>query len=298
LRSLLFNFRLARVFMKKNLITIVLTLLSALGFAQELSLMTYNIRYATVNDGENQWEKRKEYLSEQLLFYAPEIFGIQEGLSHQVDYLNETLVDYEFVGVGRDDGKAAGEYCAIFYNKEKLQLLGEHTFWLSNTPQKVSKGWDAAYERICTYAFFMDKTTGNNFWVFNTHFDHIGEEARERSAELIVQKIKEVNKDEFPVFILGDFNLNEESEAIRYLSSYYNDARLVTSGKPFGPFGTFTGFEFYEPVKDRIDYIFCSKKNIIVKKYGVLTDSKESRYPSDHFPVMIKAEIIIPQTKD
>lgn len=254
--------------------------------------MTYNIRYATVNDGDNQWEKRKEYLSEQLLFHAPDIFGIQEGLAQQVNYLDESLVDYTFVGVGRDDGKAKGEYCAIFYNKEKFQLLGDQTFWLSKTPDKVSKGWDAAYERICTYAFFMDKTTGNNFWVFNVHFDHIGEVARENSAKLIVEKIKEVNKDELPVFILGDFNLNEKSKAIVYLSSQYNDSRQISLGKPFGPFGTFTGFEFHGPVKDRIDYIFCSKEIITVKKYVVLTDSKDQRYPSDHFPVMIQAKIL------
>ena len=262
--------------------------------AQELSLMTYNIRYATVNDGENQWERRKDYVSAQLLFYAPDIFGIQEGLKEQVSYLDESLQSYSFVGVGRDDGKSKGEYCAIFYNKDKFQLLGDHTFWLSETPEKVSMGWDAAYERICTYAFFMDKTTGNNFWVFNTHFDHIGEVAREKSAELIIKKIKEVNKDEFPVFIMGDFNLNEKSQAITYLSSHYNDTRKVSLEKPFGPIGTFTGFEFHKPVKDRIDYIFCSKDNIKVKKYAVLTDSKEERYPSDHFPVLINAEILIP----
>lgn len=258
--------------------------------AQELSLMTYNIRYATVNDGENQWEKRKAFLSEQLLFFTPDIFGIQEGLKEQVNYLDELLQRYAFIGVGRDDGKSKGEYCAIFYNKDKFQLLGEDTFWLSETPEKVSKGWDAAYERICTYALFKDINTGNTFWVFNTHFDHIGELAREKSAELIVEKIKELNRDELPVFILGDFNLNEKSKAISYLSSHYNDARKISLGKPFGPFGTFTGFEFHEPVKDRIDYIFCSKA-IRVKKYGVLTDSKDGRYPSDHFPVMIQAII-------
>ena len=118
--------------------------------------------------------------------------------------------------------------------------------------------------------------------------------AREKSVKLIVETIKEVNKDEFPVFILGDFNLNEKSKAIKYLSAHYNDARKVSTGKPFGPFGTFTGFEFHEPVKDRIDYIFCSKELISVKKYGVLTDSKEARYPSDHFPVIIQAEIDMP----
>ena len=280
--------------MKRNLLTIFLVLINFVIHAQELSLMTYNIRYATVKDGENQWEKRKEFLSDQLHFYAPDIFGIQEGLEQQVNYLDENLEEYAFVGVGRDDGKTKGEYCAIFYNKQKFQLLGEHTFWLSETPDKISKGWDAAYERICTYAFFMDRTTGSNFWVFNTHFDHIGELAREKSAELIVQTIKEINKDEFPVFVLGDFNLNEKSKAIGYLSSNFNDARNISLENPFGPFGTFTGFKFHEPVKDRIDYIFCSKEVVVVKKYGVLTDSKNEKYPSDHLPVMIKAEIQIP----
>ena len=280
--------------MKRNLLTVILVLLNFVIHAQELSLMTYNIRYATVNDGDNQWEKRKEFLSDQLHFFAPDIFGIQEGLEHQVKYLDENLEEYSFVGVGRDDGKTKGEYCAVFYNKNRFQLIGEHTFWLSETPDKVSKGWDAAYERICTYAFFMDRTTGKNFWVFNTHFDHLGELAREKSAELIVQRIIEINKDELPVFLMGDFNLNEKSKPISYLSSKMNDSKTVSKGRPFGPFGTFTGFKFHEPVKDRIDYIFCSKELIVVHKYGVLTDSKDQKYPSDHFPVMIKAEIQMP----
>ena len=284
--------------MNKSLVILVFICLSTTVLSQELSLMTYNIRYATVNDGENQWEKRKDYLGEQLLFYAPDIFGIQEGLGHQVSYLDDSLSNYSFMGVGRDDGKEKGEYCAIFYNKHKFQLLKEDTFWLSETPEKVSKGWDAALERICTYAFFKDKKSGNNFWVFNTHFDHIGELAREKSAALIVQKIKEINIDDFPVFILGDFNLNERSKAIRYLSEHYNDARQLSTEPPFGPYGTFTGFEFNEPVKDRIDYIFCSKQDIIVEKYGVLTDSKDGRYPSDHFPVFIKARLNLLGTRD
>ena len=126
----------------------------------------------------------------------------------------------------------------------------------------------------------------------------MGELARERSAALIVRKIQDINKDDFPVFILGDFNLNENSNAIRHLSEHFSDARKHTIEPPFGPFGTFTGFEFNEPVKDRIDYIFCSKQDIIVEKYGVLTDSKDGRYPSDHFPVMIKARFNLSDTED
>ena len=155
----------------------------------------------------------------------------------------------------------------------------------------MSKGWDAALERICTYAKFKDKVSGNVFLVFNTHFDHIGEVAREKSAALIVKMVAEINKDNVPVIIMGDFNLNEKSKAITYLSSVFNDSKITSEAKPFGPHGTFNGFEFHEPVKDRIDYIFCSKDNISIKKYGVLTDSKDGKYPSDHFPVLVKLKI-------
>jgi len=277
--------------MKRNHITFICIFFSCIGWSQELSLMTYNIRYATVNDQENQWEKRKEYLTQQIDFYAPDVFGIQEGLHSQLAFIKESLSDYTYIGVARDDGKEKGEYCAIFFNTEKLQILAEGTFWLSPTPEMVSKGWDAALERICTYAKFKDKISGNIFFVFNTHFDHIGKVAREKSAELIVKKVTEINKDNVPVIIMGDFNLNEKSQAISYLSSVFNDSKIASEAKPFGPHGTFTGFEFYEPVKDRIDYIFCSKENISVKKYGVLTDSKDSKYPSDHFPVLVKINL-------
>lgn len=277
--------------MKNIVLFLILIIPGIKGHSQELTLMTYNVRYATVNDGENQWDKRKEFLSQQLGFYAPDVFGIQEGLEQQVTFIDNYLANYNYIGVGRDDGKSKGEYCAIFYKEKRCQLLAQSTFWLSETPESVSKGWDAAYERICTYAFFMDKETGHNFWVFNTHFDHLGEIAREKSAALIVQKINEINKDGFPVFILGDLNLNEKSKPIKYLSSLYHDSRQVTQDKPFGPFGTFTAFAFDEPVQDRIDYIFVSKNNIRVHKYGVLTDSKDFKYPSDHFPVIVKASL-------
>lgn len=277
--------------MKRYHIAFVFIFLSSIGFSQELSLMTYNIRYATVNDGENQWEKRKGFLVDQIAFYAPDVFGIQEGLEQQLTFIQDSIANYVYVGVGRDDGKKNGEFCAIFFNKEKLELISEQTFWLSPTPDKVSKGWDAALERICTYALFEDKTNGHKFWVFNTHFDHIGETARENSAKLIVEKVNEINKDNFPVFVMGDFNLNENSEAISYLASVFNDSRSVSEAKPFGPHGTFTGFEFHNPVKDRIDYIFSSRNNVVIKQYAVLTDSKESKYPSDHFPVLVKVSL-------
>lgn len=276
--------------MKKHFAGLWLVFVIGQLSAQEMTFMTYNIRYATVNDGDNQWEKRKEYLSDQIGFYAPDVFGIQEGLQLQLNYLNTRLSEYDFFGVGRDDGKSKGEYCAIFYDKNKLEVLEHDTFWLSETPTKISVGWDAAMERICTYGLLLNKKTGKKFWVFNTHFDHIGVLAREKSAALIVKKIKDANQGNLPVILMGDFNLNDQSKAIAYLSRELNDSRMVSENRPFGPFGTFTGFAFKEPVKDRIDYIFCSKEDIRVKKYAVLTDSKDQKYPSDHFPVMVRVE--------
>lgn len=276
--------------MKIHFVTLFLFVLIAQLSAQEMRFMTYNIRYANVNDGDNQWEKRKEYLGDQIEFYAPDVIGIQEGLQLQVNYLNARLAEYDFIGVGRNDGKNKGEYCAIFYDRRKLDVLEQDTFWLSEHPEKVSVGWDAAMERICTYGLFSNKITGKKFWVFNTHFDHIGVLAREKSAVLIAQKIKEINEGNFPVILMGDFNLNDQSKAITFLSGEFNDTRMVSKNRPFGPFGTFTGFAFEEPVKDRIDYIFCSKEDIRVQKYAVLTDSRDQKYPSDHFPVLIQVE--------
>ena len=276
--------------MKKHFVSLCLVFIVGQLSAQEMSFMTYNIRYANVNDGDNQWEKRKEYLSDQIRFYEPDVIGIQEGLELQVNFLNARLSDYEFFGVGRNDGKNKGEYCAIFYKGNKFDVLKQDTFWLSEHPEQISVGWDAAMERICTYGLFLNKKTGKKFWVFNTHFDHIGVEAREKSAALIAQKIREINKGNFPVILMGDFNLNDQSKAITYLSGEFNDSRMVSMSRPFGPFGTFTGFAFQEPVKDRIDYIFCSKEDTMVKKYAVLTDSRDQKYPSDHFPVFIQVE--------
>lgn len=276
--------------MKKHFVSLCLVFIVGQLSAQEMSFMTYNIRYANVNDGDNQWEKRKEYLSDQIRFYEPDVIGIQEGLELQVNFLNARLSDYEFFGVGRNDGKNKGEYCAIFYKGNKFDVLKQDTFWLSEHPEQISVGWDAAMERICTYGLFLNKKTGKKFWVFNTHFDHIGVEAREKSAALIAQKIREINEGNFPVILMGDFNLNDQSKAITYLSGEFNDSRMVSMSRPFGPFGTFTGFAFQEPVKDRIDYIFCSKEDTMVKKYAVLTDSRDQKYPSDHFPVFIQVE--------
>ena len=272
------------------IITLLLGITPSIN-SQSFKLMTYNIRYDTSNDGENQWSERKDFLSNQISFYSPDVFGIQEGLHHQLLYLNETLINYKYVGVGRDDGQEKGEYCAIFYNSKKLKLIKSDTFWLSETPNKISVGWDASMERICTYILLKDVKTNQQFWVFNTHFDHIGNEARINSTALIFDKINELNSENTPVILMGDFNLTPDSKPIQYLSKVMNDSKNSSKSKPFGPIGTFNGFHFNEPVSKRIDYIFTSKNNIKVVKYAVLSDSKNLKYPSDHLPVFVKIKL-------
>ena len=277
--------------MKKICFLLVLVAMVSCSSEKEtLKIMTYNIRYDNVNDGENQWLKRKEFLSNQIAFNEADIFGIQEGLQHQVTYLDSVFVGYNYIGIGRDDGKTKGEYSAIFYNSKKFNIIENSTFWLSETPSEISVGWDASMERICTYGLFQNINTKQQFFVFNTHFDHIGSEARLKSAELILQKTKDLNPKNLPVFVMGDFNLTPETEPIQQLSKVLNDSKKVSELKSFGPIGTFNAFKFNEPVKNRIDYIFTSKNNIVVKKYAVLSDSKDCKYPSDHLPVFIEIE--------
>ncbi len=258
---------------------------------QTLDILTYNIRYDNPGDSLNNWDNRREFLISQLQFVEPDIFGTQEGLVHQLKALKSGLEGYDYFGKGRDDGQEGGEFSAIFYNTEKLELLENQTFWLSETPKTPSKGWDAAIKRVCTYGKFRARTGGSLFWVFNTHFDHIGEEARKQSAILIRKMIKQLNPEGIPVILMGDLNLEPDHPAIVALASEMDDARILAGEKAFGPEGTFNGFEFTTPVTRRIDYIFLSPGNFKLEKYAVLSDSKECRYPSDHLPVYIRAKL-------
>ncbi len=271
--------------MKKVILTIFLLLVTTLSSSQNLKLMSYNIRYDNPNDGENAWPTRKEFLFAQLAFYEPDVLGIQEALPHQVLEMAAALPKYNYVGTARD-GEEKGESSNIFYKKDQFELLQQNTFWLSETPEKISKGWDAALNRICTYALFKDKKTKHIFWIFNTHLDHMGESARTNSIPLILAKIKSLNTKNYPVFFMGDFNSEPTEQRIVNLKKEMTDSKDVSEEKPFGPSGTFNAFQHNQAVAKRIDYIFLSKNNtIIVKKYAVLSDSKDVKYPSDHLPV-------------
>jgi endonuclease/exonuclease/phosphatase family metal-dependent hydrolase len=276
----------------KNIFLIVFIGLSNQLVGQELTVMTYNIRLDVASDGENSWLKRKEKVSDLIQFYEPDVFGIQEGLPHQVQFLDSVLFDYNVFGKGRDGG-TIGEHSSIFYNSNKLELIDFDTFWLSETPSNKSKGWDAALNRICTYGLFKLKRTKKLFWVFNTHFDHVGKVARSKSTQLIHQKISQLNTSDYPVILMGDFNLEPNSEPIMFLSNQYLHSKS-SSNLIYNPGGTFNAFEFHKPVSSEkeIDHIFVSKKAVEIIKYAVLTDSYLCRYPSDHFPVLVELKLL------
>ena len=265
--------------------------------AQTIEAMTYNIRLDTETDGADAWEFRKQGLIDQIKFHEPDVLGIQEGLHHQVEQLNDSLPDYSYVGVGRDDGAEGGEYSAIFYDTRRLERLEHGTFWLSESPEEASVGWDAALKRICTYAAFRDLASSQTFWVFNTHFDHRGEVAREQSAALIIAQIIKINVQGHPFLLMGDFNAVPGSAPISTILDSMDDAKEQASLVAFGPDGTVRfradetagRFGIDQPITRRIDYIFVSKGDWKVLKHAVLTDSNNLKYYSDHLPVMVEA---------
>ena len=274
----------------KIVLAVMLVLTSQSFFGQNLKMMTYNIRLDVASDGENAWPNRKEYFTSQLQFYRPDIFGIQEGLPNQVIDIASALPNYAKFGIGREEN-GTGEAATIFYKKDRFQVQQSNTFWLSETPNQVSKGWDGACNRVCTYGLFKDLKTKKTFWVFNLHLDHIGEVARVKGVELVLSKIAEVNTKKFPVFLMGDFNSEPDTKQILEIKKVMNDTKDVSIEKPFGPYGTFNAFKHDKPVNVLIDYIFVSKNSELkIKKHAVLSDSKDLKYPSDHLPVLIEID--------
>ncbi|KYG73420.1 MULTISPECIES: endonuclease/exonuclease/phosphatase family protein [Roseivirga] len=261
----------------------VLLLLPLSLFAQEINVASYNIRFNNPHDNENWWGHRKEATVDLLKANDLISFGVQEAVLNQMKYLDSNLENYSYVGVGRDDGKTGGEYSAIFYRKD-LKLITSGTFWLSPTPDKVSKGWDAALPRVCTYAQF-EMEDGNRFWHFNTHFDHVGVEARAESAELIVDKIKEMTGKRDAVILTGDFNVTPDTDPYANIVKYMDDDLEKSKGKLIGPIGTFSGFDVNSKLERRIDYIFS--RNLEVLSYSHLDDKRDNGlWVSDHLPVV------------
>lgn len=278
--------------MKK--IKLVFTFLATIGImsvhAQNATVMSYNIKYDNTRDTINNWNDRKETMVDLIKHYEPGIVGMQEVLHGQLSYLTEHLPGFKSIGVGREDGKQKGEYSPILYNSSHYKIMKSETFWLSDTPNKISVGWDAALERICTYALFQDLKTKQQFWVFNTHFDHIGTVAREKSAKLIVSKIKASNTQQLPVVLMGDLNLKPEETPIQYLKNALTDGQMTTNQPFYGPTGTFNGFKQDKILTDRIDYIFVLGTS--VERYIHIDDRMENnKHISDHLPVLAELNL-------
>lgn len=258
--------------------------------AQDLKVMTFNIRYNNPGDSLNAWPNRKDKLASQVLYYAPQLLGVQEALADQMNDLRERLKNYKSIGVGRDDGKDKGEFSAIFYDTTRLQALQSETFWLSQTPTVVaSKGWDAAITRIVTWAKFRDKKSKKVFYYFNTHFDHIGKEARRESAKLLLQKVKDI-AGSTQAIITGDFNATPSDEPIQVITDKSNphhliDSREISQTPHYGPTGTFTGFHSKEVSNEPIDHIFLKGKWKVLN-HATISETWEGRFASDHFAVL------------
>lgn len=277
---------------------------------------SYNLRNANSADSlqGDGWGNRCPIIAGLVQFHEFDIFGTQEGLRHQLDSLKTSLPKYDYIGVGRNDGKKEGEHAAIFYRIDKFELLEHGDFWLSETPEKPSVGWDAVLPRICTWGHFKYKDTGFEFLFFNLHMDHIGKQARVESALLVQQKMKEIGEN-LPALLTGDFNVDQTHRSYLALteSGILRDAFEVADLR-YATNGTFNGFDSDNYTESRIDHVFVTPTFHILK-YGVLTDSYrrmkegaqkasvkdcpeeisirryESRIPSDHFPVMVKLAV-------
>ena len=251
---------------------------------REIKVLSYNIRYNNPNDGKDIWDNRKESIVDFINHEDFDFAGLQEVTFSQLQYIEDKLVNYSYHGVGRDDGKQKGEFAPIFYNKNRYKLISGNTFWLSDTPNIISVGWDASMERICTYALFEDKKSKRKFYVFNTHFDHIGVIARKKSAQLIIDYVNSLNENNFPVFITGDFNLNDDSDPIILIQKTFDDSN-INLNKEDKLYNTFTGFKNDVINPRRIDYIFYSNIDMVSSTH-VHLKTEGKRWASDHHPVI------------
>lgn len=262
---------------------------------QGLYVSTYNIRYQNQGDYKkgNGWKQRCPVVCAQINFQHPDILGTQEVLAEQLDDMKALLTDYDYIGVGRDDGKRKGEHTVIFYDRKTIRLLQQGHFWLSETPDKPGLGWDAACTRICTWGKFRSRKAGKTFYFFNLHLDHVGVVARRESARLVVRRIREIAKGK-PVILTGDFNVdqNDTIYSIFTTSGLLNDS-YEHSKQHFAENGTFNGFNPDRKTDSRIDHIFVSP-SFHVMRYGILTNcywtDQGRRLPSDHYPVFVRLE--------
>jgi endonuclease/exonuclease/phosphatase family metal-dependent hydrolase len=262
-----------------------------------LRVMTFNIRYDTPRDSANAWPNRKDWVASLIRFHEADAVGVQEALANQLADLDARLPGFARVGVGRADGKAAGEFSAIFYRTDRLEMIESGTFWLSLTPEVAgSKGWDTAIERIATWARFRDRRSGCRFLHLNTHFDHMGEEARREGARLIRRRLVTLSGG-LPYVVTGDLNAVPTSVPYRVLTRDtiadgvppLIDAFHVSRTGHYGPTSSWTAFRAIEPGR-RIDYVMVGP-SVEVRTHAILPDSWDGRFPSDHLPVLASLAI-------
>lgn len=251
----------------------------------DLKVMSYNIRLGTAKDGTNSWEYRYPATALMLQDQKPDVFGVQEAFDFQVKFITENFKDYDCVGVGRDNGKSEGEHMSIFWNKKNVKMLKWGTFWLSETPEKPSKGWDAKCKRTATWALMKDKKTGKHFYYVNTHLDHRGSEARRQGLNLIVSRIDEINLKGYPMVLTGDFNMKPDDAALVGLEQRMQSARKIAPKTDNHATLNLWGKGKADMV---IDYIYvsgfsaCPEYHTITEKYGTW------KYVSDHYPIYAK----------
>lgn len=257
-----------------------------------LRVMTFNIRYNEPRDGVNAWPNRKQKVVDVIRFHKADLVGVQEAQIGQLEDLEKRLPSFAWCGVGRTDGKRDGEFSAILYRKERFRLLECKTIWLSETPDTAgSKGWDAAFPRIVTWAKFRDSVSKKTFYHFNTHFDHLGLKARFESAKMIIGQIRNASGGTQSI-LTGDLNVKDDTEAYKTLvapESGLRDARYVSLNGHFGGTSTFNGFKEMQPAM-KIDYIFVTS-GITVFEHGILSDNWDGLWASDHLPVL--AEVLL-----
>lgn len=259
-----------------------------------MNVMSFNIRYDNPEDSLNNWRYRKDRAANAIRFYDADIVGMQEVLHNQLQDLQQRLPDYGVIGVGRTDGKEKGEYSALWYKKERFEVLDSGTFWLSETPEVAgSKGWDGACERVASWAKLKDKVSDKECLAMNTHLDHVGVVARREGIGLILNKVKELGNG-MPVVLTGDFNSTPESDVIKHITNpedpgHLTDARTV-SPVVYGPAWSFHDFGSipYER-RSLIDYVFVGN-GWKVLKYGVLAEMENGAFLSDHAPVLVTVE--------
>ncbi len=278
------------------------------------NLATYNIRFLSKSDSlaGNNWHRRCPEIAKVVRLHEFDIFGTQEGLKYQLETLKAELPGYDYIGVGRTDGKSAGEHSAIYYDTTQFDVVDHGDFWLSETPDKPGLGWDAACYRICTWGRFRHRQSGREFLYFNLHMDHVGKTARIESGKLIQRKIKEFGSD-LPTFLSGDFNVDQNNECYRSIvdAGVFRDSHSI-AGYVHEPNGTWNDWKPNGFTRSRIDHIFVTD-GIEVKKYAIFTDHYFStdkpqthdkgegydfevvdytlRTPSDHYPVMVAVEL-------